>query len=71
MLKNNPEIVAEKVEVCLNSMEEIDKSISPDERLERHRKCDILMDKKVFVYGGNWEKTQVIDFLFKCLQSPK
>ena len=69
VLKHNPEIVAEKVEVCPNSIEVIDKSISPDERLDMRRKYDIPVDKKVFVYGGNLGKPQGIDFLIKCLQS--
>ncbi len=71
VLNHNPEIVAEKVEVCPNSIEVIDKSISLDERLEMRRKYDIPIDKKVFVYGGNLGKPQGIDFLIKCLQSQK
>lgn len=65
--KHNPEIDAEKIEVCPNCIEIIDKSVSEEKRIEIRKKYNIPLDKKVFVYGGNLGKPQGIDFLIKCI----
>lgn len=65
--KHNPEIDAEKIEVCPNCIEVIDKSVSEEKRIEIRKKYNIPLDKKVFVYGGNLGKPQGIDFLIKCI----
>jgi len=68
LLKHNPEIHPERVEVCPNSVEletdlpAIDKSIAK-------RKHGIPADSTVFIYGGNLGKPQGLDFLLRVLDS--
>lgn len=69
LLKHNPEIPRDKVEVCPNSIEVLDMSVSSDEREDIRTKYDIPLDKIVFVYGGNLGKPQGISFLIECLKS--
>lgn len=69
VLKHNPEIDSDKVEICPNSIEIQDMSITPDERKTIREKYDIPLDKKVFVYGGNLGRPQGIPFLIECLKS--
>lgn len=71
VLKHNPELNSEKVEVCPNCVEVIDKSIDNETRIAIRNKYNIPLDKKVFVYGGNLGKPQGIDFLIECLKSQK
>lgn len=69
VLKHNPEINPEKVEICPNSVEVVDMSVDEKTRDEIRRKYGIPLDKKVFVYGGNLGKPQGIDFMIECLRS--
>lgn len=69
VLKHNPDINPEKVEICPNSVEVVDMSVDEKTRDEIRRKYDIPLDKKVFVYGGNLGKPQGIDFMIECLKS--
>lgn len=69
VIKHNPEINPEKVEICPNSVEVIDMSVGEKTRDEIRRKYGIPLDKKVFVYGGNLGKPQGIDFMIECLRS--
>lgn len=69
VLKHNPEINPEKVEICPNSVEVVDMSVDAKTRDEIRRKYDIPLDKKVFVYGGNLGKPQGIDFMIESLKS--
>ncbi len=68
LLKHNPDIDQTKVEVCPNSIEVIDKSVSLETKKRIRKKYGIPMDKKVFVYGGNLGRPQGIPFLIKCLK---
>ena len=69
ILKHNPEIKQERVEVCPNCIEVVDKSLDRNTRNKIRKKYKIPLDKRVFVYGGNLGKPQGIDFLIRCLQS--
>ena len=69
ILKHNPEIDPNKVEICPNSIEIFDMSISDAERAEIREKYEIPLDKKVFVYGGNLGRPQGIPFLLNCLKT--
>lgn len=69
VLKHNPDINPEKVEICPNSVEVVDMSVDEKTRDEIRRKYDIPLDKKIFVYGGNLGKPQGIDFMIECLKS--
>ena len=67
VLNHNPEVDPEKVEVCPNAIEIIDKSVDVETRIAIRNKYDIPLEKTVFVYGGNLGKPQGIDFLIKCM----
>lgn len=71
VLKHNPEISPDKVEVCPNAVEIIDKSIDDLTRKSIRDKYGIPQDKIIFVYGGNLGRPQGIDFLIACLKSQK
>ena len=68
VIKHNPEVNPEIVEVCPNCVDVIDASVSHEKRLEIRKKYKIPQDKKVFVYGGNLGKPQGIPFLIECLK---
>ena len=69
VLKHNPEIDPNKVEICPNSIEVQDMSVTPGIRAQLREKYGIPQDKKVFVYGGNLGKPQGIPFIIECLKS--
>lgn len=69
VIKHNPQIDPSIVEICPNSVEPIDKSVSYDKKIDIRRKYNIPLDKKVFIYGGNLGKPQGIPFLIECLKS--
>lgn len=68
LLKYNPEISEEKVELCPNSIEIQDLSLSEQEKISMREKYHLPIDKKVFVYGGNFGKPQAIPFVIACLE---
>lgn len=68
VLKHNPEITCEKVEICPNCIDICDVSLSEQERLRMRDKYDIPQDKTVFVYGGNLGKPQDVPFIVNCLK---
>lgn len=69
VLKHNPEIAEDRVEVSPNCVDVVDMSISQEKREELRRKYNIPLDKKVFVYGGNLGKPQGIGFMMKCFSA--
>ena len=69
VLKHNPEVSSEKVEICPNAIEVQDMTITAEERFALREKYGIPQDKKVFVYGGNLGKPQGIPFIIECLKS--
>lgn len=69
VLKHNPEINPEKVELCPNCIEVKNFAISKQERTAIRKKYHIPLDKTVFVYGGNLGKPQGISFLLECLKT--
>lgn len=71
VIKHNPEVDPNKVEVCPNSIEVIDKCVDEETRNIIRSKYGIPLDKKVFVYGGNLGRPQGIPFLIKCLHKCK
>ena len=68
VIKHNPEVNPEKVEVCPNSIEVEDKSVDGNKKKKIREKYEIPLDKKVFIYGGNLGKPQGIPFLVECLK---
>ena len=71
VLNHNPEVEKDKVEVCPNVIEIVDKSVDVETRNKIRSKYGIPLDKMVFVYGGNLGQPQGIDFLVECLKSQK
>lgn len=69
LLKNNPSIPNEIVEVCPNSIEPINIDISEHKKKEIREKYNLPIDKTVFIYGGNLGKPQGIDFLIDCIRA--
>ena len=69
VLKHNPEVSADKVEICPNCIEVQDMSLSDTEKRAMREKYGIPMDKKVFVYGGNLGKPQGVPFIIDCLRA--
>lgn len=68
VLKQNPEISHDIVEVCPNSIEPL--NIERDvQKIDIKNKYNIPVDKTIFIYGGNLGKPQGIDFLIECLKS--
>lgn len=68
LLRHNIEIPKEKVEICPNSIEVQDVSLSPQERIDMREKYGLPQDKKIFVYGGNLGKPQDVPFIVDCLK---
>lgn len=71
VIKHNPEVDPQKVEVCPNSMDVVDMSVDDETRVRIREKYGIPLDKNVFVYGGNLGKPQGIPFLIECLKACK
>ena len=73
VLKHNPEISPERVEVAPNSIElktNTDDTNNTDKDNFRI-KYGLPTDKPIFIYGGNLGKPQGIDYLVKCLEANK
>ena len=69
ILKHNPEIPADKVEICPNCIEYRDLRVSDAERNALREKYGLPLDKKIFIYGGNLGKPQGIPFIIDCLKA--
>ena len=69
VVAHNPKISTEKVELCPNSIEVQDLSLSESEREQMRKKYRLPLDKRIFVYGGNLGKPQGISFLIDCLKT--
>ena len=70
VLKHNPEIAPERVEVAPNSYEVQEPMVlSEEQRNVIRQKYNLPIDRPVFVYGGNLGKPQGIPFLIQCLDA--
>jgi len=69
LLKHNPSISGEIVEVCPNSIEPIEVDISEQDKKQIREKYNLPIDKTIFIYGGNLGKPQGIDFLTDCIKA--
>jgi len=70
VLRHNPEVVAERVEVAPNSIELSDaEGVGNADRNSVREKFGLPLDRPVFIYGGNLGKPQGIPFLIKCLEA--
>lgn len=68
VIKHNPDVDPNKVEVCPNSVEVVDQSVDELTKRQIREKYSIPQDKTVFIYGGNLGKPQGIPFLIECLR---
>ncbi|MET3112948.1 glycosyltransferase involved in cell wall biosynthesis [Pedobacter sp. CG_S7] len=71
LIKNNPSLDANKIEVNPNSIEPFLKPLKIEEKINIRTKFNIPVDHTVFIYGGNLGKPQGIDFLVDVLLSNK
>lgn len=71
LLKHNPEISPDIVEVCPNSIYPLIIEKNYQKIVDIKEKYNIPIDKTVFIYGGNLGKPQGIDFLIECLRANK
>lgn len=73
LLKHNPEITANRVEVAPNSVELKERELEPDQEKNEwyyiRKKYNLPTDKPLFIYGGNIGKPQGIPFLIDCLNA--
>lgn len=67
VLKHNPEISAERVEVAPNSVELNHNDTQNYNRSVIRGKYGLPTEKPIFIYGGNLGKPQGIPFLIQCL----
>lgn len=69
ILKHNPEVLSNKVEICPNCVEVQDLRLTEDERIQMRDQYGIPQGKTVFVYGGNLGRPQGIPFVIDCLKA--
>lgn len=70
VLKHNPEVSSDRVEVAPNSIEllrEENADISDKDAIRT--KFFLPVDKPIFIYGGNLGKPQGIPYLIECLEA--
>lgn len=68
VIRENPEVEAEKVEVCPNAIMPMDIPVVSDkERSQMLNRLNIPSDKRLFIYGGNLGKPQGVDFLLRVI----
>lgn len=68
VLKHNPEVKSEKVEVNSNSIQPVNFSQTQGQKEAIRSKYGLPLNKKVFVYGGNLGIPQGVDFLIETIE---
>lgn len=75
VLKHNPEIPRERVEVAPNSIELNYNYFEPGQEKSEwvyiRKKYNLPINRPIFIYGGNLGKPQGIDFVIKCMEAVK
>lgn len=70
VLKHNPEVLKDRIEVAPNSVSlTLNPSPQGEGNLEIREKYGLPTDKPIFIYGGNLGKPQGIPFLIQCLDA--
>lgn len=69
LLRQDPELDPAKVEICPNSVEPLERTITAARRWELREKYGIPQDKTVFLYGGNLGRPQGVPFIMDCLRA--
>lgn len=70
VLKHNPEVDPDKIEVAPNSYD-IPKNVRQVDVSEVRTKYGLPTDKPIFIYGGNMGRPQGIPFLIECMNAVK
>ena len=68
VIKHNPTVSADIVEVCPNCIEICDARLNHEEREEMRNKYGLPLDKKIFVYGGNLGKPQDVPYIINSMR---
>ena len=71
VLKANPDLNKDKVEIFPNCIEIQNISLTDKEKKDIRTKYGLPQHKKIFVYGGNLGKPQDIPFIIECLKIQK
>lgn len=69
VIKHNPELAPEKVEVAPNSYDLPKDKNTLVSKEEIRTKYGLPVDKTIFIYGGNMGKPQGIPFLLECMKA--
>lgn len=69
VIRHNPEVSRDKVEVAPNSVDLNDNDNLNDNVNSVREKYGLPTDKPIFIYGGNLGKPQGIPFLMECLEA--
>ena len=70
VLKHNPQVSADKIEIAPNSVElSQSEALQEEERSVIMKKYDLPTDKPILIYGGNLGIPQGIPFLIDCLEA--
>jgi len=69
LLKENPNVNPNIVEVNPNSIQPLEEGLSTQKRISIRAKYNIPLNSIVFIYGGNLGKPQGIDFIIKALSA--
>jgi len=68
VVKHNPDVNPQKVEVNPNTIEPVTFNYLEGEKSSIRTKYDVPVDKKVLVYGGNLGRPQGLDFLLETIK---
>lgn len=71
VIKHNPEVDPDKVEIFPNTLEIQDLRLKETECKKMRQKFNLPQEKKIFVYGGNLGRPQGIPFLIECLKAQR
>lgn len=71
LLKHNPELSPDKVEVNPNSIEPLELEVTEEQKVAFRAKHKIPGHALIFIYGGNLGKSQGIDFYLELLKLKK
>ena len=71
IIKNNPYLRSDSVEICPNCFEVRNISVTEIEKKTIREEYGIPVNRIVFIYGGNLGKPQGISFFLECLKTQK
>lgn len=69
VIRHNPEVNPNIVEVCPNTIDPVDYSVDSETRIAIRKKYRIPIDKRVLIYGGNLGKPQGIPYIIECVRT--